>query len=134
MDKALLHERPQVDRRLLPLHIGDLHDPPVHRRGSVVARDIVPADHVEDDIGAPSTGRRQRPLDEVLGPIVDACVRPEPLTLPRLVVRPGRRDNARAEGLGERDRRRADAGGSSMDQQSFSRLARCPGRRHWSRP
>ncbi len=28
VDKALLHERPQVDRRFLALQVGDLHDPP----------------------------------------------------------------------------------------------------------
>ena len=47
---------------------GDLHDAAFDRRRVVVARDIVAADHVEDDVGALAVGRLLDRGDEILAP------------------------------------------------------------------
>src|SRR5271154_7143265 len=115
MDQALHHDRPQIDGRFLTLEERDLHDSPVQGRRRIVALDVVAADHVENDVGAPARGRLKRQGDEIVLAIVDAEGGAETLALRRLLVRSGGGDDARAESLGERDGGRADAGGSAMD-------------------
>ena len=56
----------QVDLDLAPVQECDLDDAAVDRRGGVVARDIVAADHVEDDVGALAARRGERRDDEIL--------------------------------------------------------------------
>ena len=56
----------KIDLDLAPAQKGDLDDAAVHGRGGVVARDIIAADHVEDNVGALAAGRRERRDDEVL--------------------------------------------------------------------
>ena len=49
-----------LEKSVLPFAppcVGDLHDAALDRRGVVVARHIVAADHVEDDVGAAAAGR-----------------------------------------------------------------------------
>ena len=52
----------------------DLHDAALDRRRFVIARDVVAADHVEDNVGALVAGRGFGGGDEVLGLIVNGDV------------------------------------------------------------
>ena len=60
--------------------------------------------------------------------MVDAEIGAEPLALRRLLVRSGGGDDAGAERLGERDRGRADAGGSAVHEQGFAGFQRPAGK------
>ena len=64
--RRLSISRRKSSSTLLPCEEGDLDDPPVLRRGLVVARDIVAADHVEDHVGAPAAGGLLDRRDEIL--------------------------------------------------------------------
>ncbi len=54
VDKALGHDRPQIDSRLLSFQKRDLHNAPVQRGRLIVALDVIATDHVENDVGAPA--------------------------------------------------------------------------------
>ena len=71
----------QIDLDLLPAQERDLHDPAVERRGGVIARDIVAADHVEDDVGALAVRRGERRRDEILRAVIDREIGAEPLRI-----------------------------------------------------
>src|SRR5271154_6060857 len=114
MDEALHHERPQIHGRLLTLKERDLHDASVKGGRRIVALDVVAADHVENDVGAPARRRLMGQGDEIVLAMVDAEIGAEPLALRRLLIRSRSGDDVGPKRLGERDRRRADAGGSAM--------------------
>ena len=83
VEQALGHDDAQVDLDLLPAQERDLHDASVDRRRGVIARDVVAADHVENDVGALAVGRRERRRDEILRAVVDRAVGAERHALPR---------------------------------------------------
>ena len=126
VDEPLGHDRLQVDLDLAPAQKGDLDDAAVDRRGGVVARDIVAADHVEDDVGALAGGRRERRDDEVLVLVDDRQIGAEAHAGLRLFGRADGRQHARLERLGELDRRRADARRRRRGRAATRRACRPP--------
>ena len=122
MGEPLHHDAAEIDRGLRAGEKGDLHDAPVDRGGFVVALDVVAADHVEDDVGALAAGRVFGRGDEIFGLIVNGDVGAELAAGLAFLRRAGGRDDAGAEGLGELDRGRADAGRAAVDQQRLAGL------------
>ena len=57
MDQPLDHQLGEIGAADGAALRGDLDDAAFDRGGLVVARDIVAADHVEDDVGAAAAGR-----------------------------------------------------------------------------
>ena len=69
---------------------------------------------------APGPGCAKRQRDEIVLAVIDAEIGAQPLALRGFLIRSGGDDDARAERLGERNRRGADAGGSAVHQQGFA--------------
>ena len=74
-----------------------------------------------------ASGCAKRERDEIVLAVIDAEIGAEPLALLGFLIRSGGDDDARAERLGERDRRGADAGGAAMHQQRFAGFQRPAG-------
>src|SRR5262245_23927455 len=116
MGQALEHDAAEIDGRLRAALERDLHDAAVDRGSLVVALDVVAADHVDDELGAPTAGRLLGDADEVLGPVVHGDVGAEPAACLAFLRRSGRGDDPGAERLGELDRRCADARGAAVNE------------------
>ena len=98
-----------------------------------VARDVVAADHVEDEVGALAAGRLLHRLDEVLVAVVDRPVGAELVAGRALFGACRRWRRPCAEGLGELDGGGADAAGAAVDQEASRRPSGRRGRRRCSR-
>ena len=102
----------------------DLDEPAFDRQRLDVAREVVPADHVEDDVHAGAACQLADDRDEVFVPVVDASLRAEALAGGAFLGRPGRGKHACAERARELDRRRADAARSAVNQDDSPALRR----------
>ena len=101
------------------MQIGDLHQPPIHRQGIKVARDIVAAHHVEDQI-SPAFGPHGS--HEIGVAVVERHLGPQLFASRAFRVIARRGKDARAAQMGKLDRGRPDAGGTAMHQEALTRL------------
>src|SRR5688500_15729476 len=85
-----------------------------------IARQILAADHVEDDVDAAAGSEVLRRRDEILAAIVDRPVGAERLGAPAFVVAAAGDEDAKAEQIAQADRHRADAAGAAMDEDAFA--------------
>ncbi len=93
---------------------------PVLRRGVVVPRDVVSADHVEDHVGAASAGCLLHTGDEVFLAVVHRHVGAEREAAGAFFGTAGGDDDPGAKRLGQLDRRRTDARSPAVDQRPFA--------------
>ena len=118
---------------VLALQERDLHQPPLQGEDLEVAQDVVAADHVEDHVDAAPSGclghvlRRKSSVA-----IVDRDLGAEPSAGRALLGAAGGGEHARAERLGQLDRRGADAAGAAMDQEALARTSADRDRTRWS--
>ena len=128
--QALEHDREQVHLHLAALEVGDVDQAPVPGQGPDVARHVIAAHHVEDDVDAVVSGLAAAELlgrlDEVLLAVVDAALRPQFLAGGAFLWRAGGGHDPRAEPAGDLDGGGADAAGAAMDEEGFPGLEAGP--------
>ena len=90
-----LHHRDQVERGLDAAEHRDLHEPSIHRQHVQVPRQVVAADHVEDDVDASAAGRFADGRDEVGLAVVDGALGAQAFAGGALLRRSGRGEHAR---------------------------------------
>src|SRR5690606_42021057 len=110
----------QVDLDLAAALEGNLDDAAFLGGGVVVARGIVAADHIENDIGARAIGHLAGAGDEILLAIIDRDIRAELHAGGAFLGAAGGDDDSGAERLGELDGGRTDARGAAMDEHRFA--------------
>src|SRR5664280_1916668 len=118
--QPLEHHAHEIDFRFRSALECDLHDTALHRGRFVIARDVISADHVQYNVGALVAGGRLGGCDEVIGFIVNGHVGPELAAGGAFFLRARGGDDARAERLGELNRRGADAGRAAMHQEGLA--------------
>ena len=116
------HHLREVELDLRPGLVRDHHQPPLQRQGAHVARQVVAADHVEDDVDAAPRRRVAHRVDEVGHPVVDGKLGAEPEAGLALRLRARRHEDPRAAGAGELDRGGADPRRAAVNEQAFARL------------
>src|SRR5436190_893784 len=79
-------DAPEVERRGIATHEADDDEPAFDREGDKIARDVVAADDVEDEVDAAAAGHLLDDGDEVFGPVVDTSLRTELLAGAALLV------------------------------------------------
>ena len=112
------HHLGKVQLHLRPGQKGDLHQTPVVGQCLDVARQVRPADHVQDQV-RPAFGAQD--VDEILGPVVDRPLCAQRQAGRAFVIRPGGGKDPRPQGDGNLDGRRADAGRTAMHQKPLAR-------------
>ena len=122
MGQALQHQAAEIDLGLGAVEEGDLDDAAALGGSVVIAVDIVTADHVEDQVDAAPAGRSLRRRDEIFRAVVDGVIGAEFAAGGALVVGSRRCQDRRAEGLGELDRRGADARGAAVHHEALALL------------
>src|SRR6185295_5320491 len=84
---------PEIKRCRVAAHEADHHEASVDGKRREIARDVVAAHDVENEVDATASGGVLDRCDEVLGLVVDATLGPKLLTCPALVIRAcGRKD------------------------------------------
>src|SRR6516164_2816430 len=102
-------DQAEIGFDLVAAHQRDKTEAALMRQEIELARDVIPADHVEDRIDATATGEFLAYLHEILRAVVDRDVGAVVAARPALLVRPRGGQHLGAERLGELDRGDADA-------------------------
>ncbi len=84
--------------------------------GRDISRQIVPGNHVQDDVRSPAPRSRLRGRDEVLGLVVDGMVGTKRETRGALLGAARRYDHSGIERFGEHDGGGPDAARAAMDE------------------
>src|SRR5947207_9941610 len=77
--QAPLHEERQVDLRPGAFEEGDLNEPPFHSQRLQVAREVIPANHVQDNAHTPSVREFADHRNKIFAAMVDGSLGPESL-------------------------------------------------------
>ena len=128
--RALAQQQPQVELRARAPLQPDHHEPPVCRERLDVAREVLRAHVVQDDIGSRTAPARTSLTvlgcrcpdrgDEVLVPIVDEHLGAERTAYVELLGRPGSDGDVCANGAGQLDGHRPDPRRTTVDEQPLS--------------
>ncbi len=118
--QSAAHHQPEIDLGHRPALQRDRDVAAVVGEAGEVARDIVAADHVEDDIDAAPAGDAGDLVDEVARLVVDRVVGAEAARSGAFLRRPRGDDYGQPERLGEQDRGGADAAGAAVDEDGLA--------------
>src|ERR1041384_1337347 len=91
--QAALHDGREVDLRGGAFEERNLNEAPFQRQGSEIAREIIPANHVENDVGAASARPFAGDLNEILRAVIDGAFGAELLAGTAFLRRAGRGQN-----------------------------------------
>ena len=72
--KPLEHYAAEIHRRLWAALESNLHDAPLHCRRFIIARDVIPSNHVHYNLGAIVVRRGFRGCNEVLSLIINGDI------------------------------------------------------------
>src|SRR5215510_12318105 len=122
MRQPLEHDATEINGCLWRTLKGDLHDPSFDGRRLVVALDVVPSHHVEDNIGALAGRRVLGRGDEVFGLIVNGDVGAERAAGFAFLRRARRGDHPRARLMRQLNRCSANTRRTTMHQQRLAGL------------
>ena len=118
---------------LRPALQPDLHEPAFDREHVDIARHVVAADHVEDDVDAASAGRVADGRDEIRLAIVDRALGAEPFAGRAFLREPAVANTREPRRVRQLNRDRADPARAAVNQNPLARLRAVRARTRWSR-